>query len=188
MWLSKIISLCVCLTSLLFCSQSWINQVKLQACRRNFQINYYWMIRVGVLVFFFSTFGSYYFFSLACWLCLLFRTPPPCLLNDYSELQKWVVNRGIALHWCDYSAPSSAGSMPSPGSRIFAFCATQYSINAFSLPKLLKLFNPQRLITLPSSYNLLITVSLTQVTPWLILMLSWPILMYAFQIKQLLIA
>ena len=157
-------------------------------CRRNFQVNYYWMIRVGVLGGGgFSTFGSYYLFFLACWLCFLFHPPTP-LLNGYSELQKWVINCGTALRWCDCSAPSSAGSMLSPGSGIFAFCATQYSINAFTLPKVPKLFNPQRLITFPSSYNLLITVGLTQVTPWLILILSWPILLYSFQIKQLLIA
>lgn len=127
-------------------------------------------------------------FIFPCWLIMFVILLPPPPPNDYSELQKWVINHGTVLHRYDYSAPSSAGSMLSPGSGIFAFFATQYSINAFSLLKLLKLFNPQRLIMLPSSYNLLITVSLTQVTPWLILMLSWPILMYSFQIKQLLIA
>lgn len=159
-------------------------------CRRNFQRSYYWMIRVGVLGLcrvFFSTFRSYYQFSLACWLFFLFYMHTP-LLNDYSELQKWVINHGTVLHWCDYSAPRSAGSMLSPGLWICVFCTTQYSINTSSLPKLLKVFIPQRFITLPSSYNLLITASLTQVTSWVILMLSWPILMYSFQIKQLLIA
>lgn len=159
-------------------------------CRRNFQINYYWMIRVGVLGL--GVFFQHIWFLLFIFHCLLIvcvTSPPiPFLLNDHSELQKWVINCSTVLQWCDCSAPSCAGSMLSPGSGIFAFCATQYSRNAFSLPRLLKLFNPQRLITLPSSYNLLITVSLTQVTPWLILMLSWPILMYSFQIKQLLIA
>lgn len=108
-----------------------------------------------------------------------------------SEWLQWitkrVINRETALHGCDYSAPRSAGSMLSSGSQIFAFCTTQSSINTFSLPKALKLFIPQRLITLPSSYNLLTVVGFTQVTWWPILMLSWPILTSSFQIKQLLI-
>lgn len=104
-------------------------------------------------------FMFFYFFIFHCLLIVFVVFPSSEWLQWIS---KRVINRGTALHWCDYSAPRSAGSISSPGSGIFAFFAAQYGRrNAFSLPKLLKLFSTQRLIILPSSYNLLIRVSLT---------------------------
>lgn len=124
------------------------------------------MSRVGVLGFLVLI----YFPLLVDYVC--YSAPFPPHLNDYSELQKWVINHGAALYWCDYSAPSCAGITLGPGSGISVFCANQYSINVFSLPKLLKLFSPQMFIILSSSYTLLIVVSLTQVTPWLYAVLA----------------
>lgn len=148
--------------------------------RRNFQRNY-WLSRVGVL-------DGWGFFLHIWFLLFVF----PCLLMPLF----WMITMGCkngSWTMVQRSADVTVLLLVLQAARSALaqdLCIPCYSVrhSASSLPMLLKLFSPQRLIPLPSSYNLLITASLIQVTPWLILTPPWPILMYSSQITQLLIA